>query len=140
MEDGCTNDDLFELTKIDPWWLAQLRDLYNTSMWLKTKKLGELTKDEMEGLKKKGFSDVQIGRYIGERAVPRGRYGTCVRKQPCDVAFLRSAKMDLSWWFVVAWTCHMCQLSDNCWSLRVWIAGRGSCTHMDVCVCTLVCC
>ena len=65
MEDGQTNDELFELTKIDPWWLSQLRDLFDTSMWLKTKKLGELTLDEMEGLKKKGFSDVQIARYVG---------------------------------------------------------------------------
>lgn len=29
MEEGLTNDELFELTKIDPWWLAQLRELFD---------------------------------------------------------------------------------------------------------------
>jgi carbamoyl-phosphate synthase large subunit len=27
-EDGLTKDELFELTAIDPWWLAQLEELH----------------------------------------------------------------------------------------------------------------
>lgn len=29
-EDGMTKEELFELTKIDPWWLAQLEELHTT--------------------------------------------------------------------------------------------------------------
>nr|QKY14860.1 carbamoyl phosphate synthase, small subunit (CARP) [Polytomella parva] len=65
MEDGLTNDDIFSMTKIDPWWLSQMRDLHETKIWAKTKKLNELTFEEFSGLKKKGFSDSQIARYTG---------------------------------------------------------------------------
>jgi hypothetical protein len=33
MEDGLTNEELFDLTKIDPWWLAQLRELFDVTTW-----------------------------------------------------------------------------------------------------------
>lgn len=32
-EDGMTKEELFELTKIDPWWLAQLEELHQVSAW-----------------------------------------------------------------------------------------------------------
>lgn len=28
-EDGMTKEELFELTNIDPWWLAQMEELHN---------------------------------------------------------------------------------------------------------------
>lgn len=39
MEEGLSNEELFELTKIDPWWLAQLRELFDITNWLKAKQL-----------------------------------------------------------------------------------------------------
>ncbi len=39
MEEGLSNEDLFELTKIDPWWLAQLRELFDITNWLKARQL-----------------------------------------------------------------------------------------------------
>ncbi|GLI71204.1 hypothetical protein VaNZ11_016323 [Volvox africanus] len=65
MEEGLSDAELFELTKIDPWWLAQMRELFDVSMWLKSKKLPELSAEEMTWLKQKGFSDSQISRYTG---------------------------------------------------------------------------
>lgn len=29
-EDGMSKEELFELTNIDPWWLAQLEELHAT--------------------------------------------------------------------------------------------------------------
>ncbi|KAG2424433.1 hypothetical protein HXX76_014486 [Chlamydomonas incerta] len=65
MEEGLTNDELFELTKIDPWWLAQLRELFDVSLWLKEKKLTDIGAEDMTWVKQKGFSDSQIARYTG---------------------------------------------------------------------------
>jgi len=64
-EEGHSVDELFELTKIDRWWLVQLEELHNMELWLATQKLDGLSKDEMEELKMRGFSDAQIARAVG---------------------------------------------------------------------------
>ncbi len=32
MRQGLTNDDIFELSKIDPWFLAKFRELYELEL------------------------------------------------------------------------------------------------------------
>lgn len=64
-EDGLTVDELYEITKIDKWWLEQLSELHEIHVWLRTAKLADLTQRDLEELKKKGFSDTQIARNIG---------------------------------------------------------------------------
>lgn len=61
-------DDLFELTQMDPWWLAQLKELHDSEMWLRSQKLGDISAEDMQQLKARGFSDSQIGRLTGEAA------------------------------------------------------------------------
>ncbi|MEW5307481.1 MAG: hypothetical protein WDW36_009875 [Sanguina aurantia] len=73
MSDGLSNEELFQLTKIDPWWLSQLRELFDIQTWARTKKLTELGKDDMTSLKSKGFSDSQIARYTECEAAPTDR-------------------------------------------------------------------
>lgn len=68
-EEGMTVPQLYELTKIDLWWLEQLDELHKISVWLKTKTLKDLDKQDMQELKSKGFSDSQIARNIGEQGV-----------------------------------------------------------------------
>ena len=63
--DGLTPDELFQLTKIDPWWLAQMNELYGIQKWLGTKSLKDLDEVDFRELKKKGFSDSQIARNVG---------------------------------------------------------------------------
>ena len=74
-EEGLTADDLFELTKIDPWWLKQLEELYRVQCWLQTKKLEGLDKVDMLELKQRGFSDAAIGRYVGSKMMEVGEGG-----------------------------------------------------------------
>lgn len=31
-EDGMSKEELFELTNIDPWWLAQMEELHTTGV------------------------------------------------------------------------------------------------------------
>eukprot|EP00879_Flechtneria_rotunda_P008192 GHRR01008582.1.p1 GENE.GHRR01008582.1~~GHRR01008582.1.p1 ORF type:complete len:946 (+),score=318.01 GHRR01008582.1:215-3052(+) len=64
-EDGMTKEELFELTAIDPWWLAQLEELHNTEVWLHEQKLESLSADDMREIKSRGFSDAQIARATG---------------------------------------------------------------------------
>jgi hypothetical protein len=136
-EDGITKEELFEITAIDPWWLAQLEELHQIEgwvwiclgrrgktptknrrkeggrhpslpaprpkararackprvpppagsrpspprttpavprhppprptppRWLKTKRLSELSVEDLRNLKSRGFSDAEIGRLVG---------------------------------------------------------------------------
>ena len=75
MEDGYTNEQLFEFTNMDPWFLAQFRGLHEVEEWLKSCKLGDLSFDDMYEVKRKGFSDAQLARFFGEITGCRVRNG-----------------------------------------------------------------
>jgi carbamoyl-phosphate synthase large subunit len=64
-EDGITEDEIHEYTKIDPWFLSQLGEIHTVDVWLKTKKLEELTEIDFKELKQRGFSDDQIAVSLG---------------------------------------------------------------------------
>lgn len=57
---GYSMDDLFDLTKIDPWFLVQIEDLIKTEEGLRGTVLTSITKDQMYRLKRKGFSDSRL--------------------------------------------------------------------------------
>lgn len=62
MKRGMSQKEVFDLTAIDPWFLAQFGDLLDTEDFLSkfAGKLPELTKDDMVEVKRRGFSDRQI--------------------------------------------------------------------------------
>ena len=64
-EDGFSQDDIFEYTKIDPWFIAQFWEMHQAEGWLKTLKLEDLDEVDMLQTKKRGFSDSQIARFTG---------------------------------------------------------------------------
>ncbi|WNZ43866.1 carbamoyl-phosphate synthase large subunit [Leptolyngbya boryana CZ1] len=57
---GMQNDEIYELTNIDPWFLDKLSDLLETEKTLKRLTLKELTQEKMLAIKQQGFSDRQI--------------------------------------------------------------------------------
>jgi len=57
---GYSMDDLFDLTKIDPWFLIQIEDLIKTEESLRDTVLTSITKEQMYRLKRKGFSDSRL--------------------------------------------------------------------------------
>ena len=57
---GYSMDDLFDLTKIDPWFLIQIEDLIKTEESLRETVLTSIDKDQMYRLKRKGFSDSRL--------------------------------------------------------------------------------
>lgn len=64
-EEGLDADRIHELTAIDPWFLRQLAELHETEAWLRTRRLDDLSADDLRELKRRGFSDPQIARDVG---------------------------------------------------------------------------
>jgi len=63
---GLSNEELFDICKIDPWFLAQFRDLYQRELIIKgagKKHLEDAT--ELRKTKTYGFSDAMIAQLIG---------------------------------------------------------------------------
>ena len=78
---GMSLDEVFEETKVDPWFLAQIEDIIKTEAQIKARQLDSLTADEMRYLKKKGFSDRRIAKLMGtdQHAVRKARHALNVR-------------------------------------------------------------
>ncbi|MGB1220972.1 MAG: carbamoyl-phosphate synthase large subunit, partial [Alcanivoracaceae bacterium] len=62
---GYTLDELFQLTKIDPWYLVQIEDLLNEEKALATMTFSDLDRDTLYRLKRKGFSDYRLADLLG---------------------------------------------------------------------------
>jgi carbamoyl-phosphate synthase large subunit len=63
---GLPIEEIFNFTKIDPWFLYQIEDLVKNEKQLKTYKLDQIDKLYLFELKQKGFSDHRIGYLLGE--------------------------------------------------------------------------
>ena len=61
---GMTLEEIHDVCKIDPWFLAQLEDLIQTEQSLATKTLSTLKDGELYKLKRKGFSDIRIAKLL----------------------------------------------------------------------------
>ncbi|MBR8835979.1 MAG: carbamoyl-phosphate synthase large subunit [Stigonema ocellatum SAG 48.90 = DSM 106950] len=57
---GMTIEEIYELTGIDPWFLDKMQQLLEVEKFLKRTPLQQLTKAQMYGVKRQGFSDRQI--------------------------------------------------------------------------------
>lgn len=103
-EDGFSSEEIQDLTKIDPWFVSQLAELHEVETWLKTKKLGDISKVDMLELKKRGFSDAQIASCTGApmmevRAVRKGlgvipsmkRVDTCAAEFEAGTPYMYSS-------------------------------------------------
>ncbi|HLO88622.1 MAG TPA: carbamoyl-phosphate synthase large subunit, partial [Nostocaceae cyanobacterium] len=60
MQLGISNEEIYELTGIDPWFLDKLQQILEVERFLKRTPLKQLTKAQMYEVKREGFSDRQI--------------------------------------------------------------------------------
>ncbi len=66
MREGLTNEDIFELSKIDPWFLDQFRQIHDMEVIIKNESLQVLNDaDLLRRIKTFGFSDKMISNLIG---------------------------------------------------------------------------
>jgi carbamoyl-phosphate synthase large subunit len=78
---GMTLEEIFEETRIDPWFLAQIEQLIAVEKLLSARTLDSLSRDELVYLKRKGFSDRRIGALLksNQHAVREKRHAMGVR-------------------------------------------------------------
>ena len=62
---GMSVERIFELTKIDPWFLVQIEDLIKEEQHLSQLGLADVDRDLMFRLKRKGFSDTRLAQLLG---------------------------------------------------------------------------
>jgi len=61
---GMTLQNAFDLSKIDPWFLTQVRDLVLTEKSIKDESLENIHVDTIRSLKQKGFSDKRLAKIL----------------------------------------------------------------------------
>ena len=104
---GLSVDEVFNLTKIDPWFLVQIEDIVKIELELETTKLQAITSDELRALKKKGFSDRRLAKLLKttEHEVRAQRHAmnirpvykrvdTCAAEFSTDTAYMYSTYED----------------------------------------------
>ena len=64
---GLTLEEVHDVTRIDPWFLVQIEDIIKTESDIAAAQLDAVTRDQMLGWKRKGFSDERMSKLM---AVP----------------------------------------------------------------------
>jgi carbamoyl-phosphate synthase large subunit len=78
---GMTMDEVHQVTMIDPWFLVQIEDIIRTESIIAATPLADVTREQMLGWKRKGFSDERMAAVMGiaESEVRNRRYDLDVR-------------------------------------------------------------
>lgn len=89
MRFGISNEDIFEATKYDPWFLAQIREIVDLAQEhvAKAREHGKgylqtLSYDELRRLKAYGFSDIQLAVVTGSSAEEVAAYRKSLGVRP----------------------------------------------------------
>ncbi|MGE3346936.1 MAG: carbamoyl-phosphate synthase large subunit [Ramlibacter sp.] len=104
---GLSVDEVFELTKIDRWFLVQIEEIVKIELELETKTLDDIDEPTLRVLKKKGFSDRRLARQLktteqvirdkrhalGVRPVYK-RVDTCAAEFATNTAYMYSTYED----------------------------------------------
>ncbi len=74
---GMSFDEIFNITKIDPWFMASIEDLVLEEQAIRGKKITDLDKATLFRLKQKGFSDRRLATLLGmtEFDIRKHRHG-----------------------------------------------------------------
>jgi len=80
-ESGLGLDEVNQLTGIDPWFLAQIREIVELEMELDDRRLEDIDADRLRALKRKGFSDRRLGSLLStsENEVRAKRHALGIR-------------------------------------------------------------
>jgi len=104
---GFTLEEVHDLTHIDPWFLAQIQEIVNLELEVEKRTLGDLDRETLRFLKKKGFSDRRLAylldssegevrklrHSLGVRPVYK-RVDTCAAEFATTTAYLYSTYED----------------------------------------------
>jgi carbamoyl-phosphate synthase large subunit len=78
---GWSFERIAELTRIDPWFLAQIADLIGEEQQVRERGMSGLTGERLRALKRKGFSDSRLAKLVEvvEKAVRQRRHELGIR-------------------------------------------------------------
>ena len=78
---GMSVEKVFDLTKIDPWFLVQIKELVDLELEIEKRDFSTLTAEELRYLKRKGFADRRLAHLTksSETAVRERRHALGVR-------------------------------------------------------------
>ncbi|WP_370305145.1 carbamoyl-phosphate synthase large subunit [Sinimarinibacterium flocculans] len=104
---GMSVDEVFQVSKIDPWFLDQIAELIAIEQSLRGQKLTQLDASMLRRCKRLGFSDARLSKLLGvkEDSVRRARLkhgirpvfkrvDTCAAEFPTSTAYLYSSYDD----------------------------------------------
>ncbi|CAM5436213.1 carbamoyl-phosphate synthase large subunit [Eoetvoesiella caeni] len=104
---GFSLDEVHSLTRIDPWFLAQIKEIVDIELALEQRTLAELDQTTVRELKRRGFSDRRLAflldsseaevrklrHQLGVRPVYK-RVDTCAAEFPTKTAYMYSTYED----------------------------------------------
>ena len=78
---GFTLNEVHQLTKIDPWFLQQIKEIVDVELALEQKTLADLDADTLRAIKRDGFSDRRLAYLLdtSESEVRKVRHGFGIR-------------------------------------------------------------
>lgn len=82
MRNGYSLEKLFDMTAVDPWFLAQIKELIQWEQHIEQKTLEQISSQELFKLKQKGFSDRRLAQLlpgVSETSVREYRWNLNVR-------------------------------------------------------------
>ncbi|HIB84143.1 MAG TPA: carbamoyl-phosphate synthase large subunit, partial [Chromatiaceae bacterium] len=65
LRNGISFDEVYEMTKIDPWFLSQIEDLMLSEAEISKGGMDGLTESNLRNAKRKGFSDIRLAKLVG---------------------------------------------------------------------------
>ncbi len=100
---GFSLEEVHQLTHIDPWFLAQIKEIIDIELWLETQTLADIDKATLLKLKQKGFADRRLATLLktSDKAVRETRHAmnlrpvykrvdTCAGEFATDTAYMYS--------------------------------------------------
>jgi len=100
---GMSLDEIHRHTRIDPWFLAQIKEIVDTELLLEQRTLADLSRDELRELKRMGFADRRIAHLLktgeGDVRARRHEFGlrpvykrvdTCAAEFAAQTAYMYS--------------------------------------------------
>ena len=64
---GMSIEEVARHTRIDPWFLSQIKEIVDTELAIETRALDDLSAEELRGLKRMGFSDRRLAHLMHTR-------------------------------------------------------------------------
>ena len=79
---GMSAEEVFHISRIDPWFLVQIADLIRQEQSLAGRTLGSLSADELRLLKRSGFADARLATLLDTDAAAVRAYRHALKVRP----------------------------------------------------------